>query len=263
MGKDWNSANSLFTFSVCCHPEILLPWPRDVTTSSLYTRSYSQANADVFPVFASPNRKVTFRVKTLAVRSQDVLICGTNIRFEKIQFYYVGPNTKHFQILCAWSFFLKRVAKWLSCLKQRQAFEGLSGTPLTPTQSSNNWPPPPPPPPCHLSGKHASFHVNSTSTYVESFKSGIQFCQHWVIIGSNKHSFCAQVFDSFLCAIKNVFLWWETKIPCDCSVTWVSQTLRRRHVMGYTLCVVTSIFLTKKRMKQETFCLQFLRFTPY
>lgn len=28
--------------------------------------------------------------------------------------------------------------------------------------------------------------------------------------------------------------------------------------MGYTLCVVTSIFLTKKRMKQETFCLQFL-----
>ena len=63
MGKDWNSANSLFTFSVCCHPEILLPWPRDVTTSPLYTRCYSPANADVFPVFASPNRKVTFRVK--------------------------------------------------------------------------------------------------------------------------------------------------------------------------------------------------------
>ena len=24
------------TFSVCCHPEILLPWERDVTTSPLY-----------------------------------------------------------------------------------------------------------------------------------------------------------------------------------------------------------------------------------
>ena len=228
--------------------------------------------AVVFGLLVSLNR-VPFwtgsfepRVKTLAVRSQDVLICGTNICFEKIQFHYAGLNTKHFQILCTWSFFLNRVAKWHSCLKQGQAFEGLSGAPLTPTQTSNSWPlqtPPPNPPPPHLSGKHASFHVNSTSTYVESFKSGIQFCQHWVIIGSNKHSFCAQVFDSFLCAIKNVFLWWETKIPCDCSVTWVSQTLRRRHVMGYTLCVVTSIFLTKKRMKQETFCLQFLRFTPY
>ena len=194
----------------------------------------------------------------------EVLICGTNICLEKLQCHYVGLNTKHFQILFTSSFFLNRVAKWLSCLKQGQAFEDLRGTPLTPTQTAKNWPiPPSPPPPCHLSGKHASFHVNSTSTYVESFKSGIQFCQHWVIIGSNKHSFCAQVFDSFLCAIKNVFLWWETKIPCDCSVTWVSQTLRRRHVMGYTLCVVTSIFLTKKRMKQETFCLQFLRFTPY
>ena len=40
-----------------------LPWPRDVTTSPLYTRCYSPANADVFPVFASPKRKVTFRVK--------------------------------------------------------------------------------------------------------------------------------------------------------------------------------------------------------
>ena len=24
-------------FSVCCHPEILLPWQRDVTTSPLYS----------------------------------------------------------------------------------------------------------------------------------------------------------------------------------------------------------------------------------
>ena len=219
--------------------------------------------AVVFGLLVSLNR-VPFwtgsfeqRVKTLAVRSQDVLICRTNICFEKIQFYYVGLNTKHFQILCAWSFFLKRVAKWLSCRKQGQAFEGLSGTPLTPTQTSNNWPLPPPRPLLPL-WETRFFPRNSTSTYIESFKSGIQFCQHWVIIGSNKHSFCAEVFDSFLCAIKNVFLWWETKIPCDCSVTWVSQTLRRGHVMGYTLCVVTSIFLTKKRMKQETFCLQFL-----
>ena len=219
--------------------------------------------AVVFGLLVSLNR-VPFwtgsfepRVKTLAVRSQDVLIGGTNICCKKIQFHYAGLNTKHFQILCTWSFFLNRVAKWHSCLKQGQAFEGLSGAPLTPTQTSNSWPFPPP----TLSGKHASFHVNSTSTYVESFKSGIQFCQHWVIIGSNKHSFCAQVFDSFLCAIKNVFLWWETKIPCDCSVTWVSQTLRRRHVMGYTLCVVTSIFLTKE--KNETGNILLTAFTFY
>ena len=33
-----NGANSLFKWrlSVCCHPEILLPWQRDVTTSPLY-----------------------------------------------------------------------------------------------------------------------------------------------------------------------------------------------------------------------------------
>ena len=32
-----NSANSLFlvTLTVCCHPESLLPWERDVMTSSL------------------------------------------------------------------------------------------------------------------------------------------------------------------------------------------------------------------------------------
>ena len=34
----WNCANSLLSeFSVCCHPEILLLWQRDVTTSPLYS----------------------------------------------------------------------------------------------------------------------------------------------------------------------------------------------------------------------------------
>ena len=34
----WNSVNSLLSeFSVCCHPEILLLWQRDVTTSPLYS----------------------------------------------------------------------------------------------------------------------------------------------------------------------------------------------------------------------------------
>ena len=28
--------HSLIDVLVCCHPEILLPWQRDVTTSSLY-----------------------------------------------------------------------------------------------------------------------------------------------------------------------------------------------------------------------------------
>ena len=32
----WNGANLLLSeFSVCCHPEILLPWQRDIMTSPL------------------------------------------------------------------------------------------------------------------------------------------------------------------------------------------------------------------------------------
>ena len=30
----WNSANSLFKWIFSCHPEILLPWQRDVTIFS-------------------------------------------------------------------------------------------------------------------------------------------------------------------------------------------------------------------------------------
>jgi len=45
--------HSLSEFSVCCHPEILLPWERDITTSPLYSalrscgRSYSTYLWDV------------------------------------------------------------------------------------------------------------------------------------------------------------------------------------------------------------------------
>ena len=82
------------------------------------------------------------RMKTLAVRSQDVLICGTNIRFEKIPFDYVGLNTKHFQILCTSSFFLNRVAKWL--LKASAA--NLCPLPKLPIIYQSPPPPPPVPP---------------------------------------------------------------------------------------------------------------------
>ena len=35
----WNSVNPLLSnVLVCCHPKMLLPWQRDVTTSPLYTR---------------------------------------------------------------------------------------------------------------------------------------------------------------------------------------------------------------------------------
>ena len=41
----WNSANTLLRdILVCCHPKILLPWQRDVTTSPLYTRKGYYSN---------------------------------------------------------------------------------------------------------------------------------------------------------------------------------------------------------------------------
>ena len=73
----------LSEFSVCCHPKILLPWQRDVTTSSLY--SFPAKITFSSSLFSFKNRHRTY----LFDRAYEQAECGLG-RYVDVSYYCIS-----------------------------------------------------------------------------------------------------------------------------------------------------------------------------
>ena len=77
----WNNANPLLSdIVVLCHPKILLPWQRDVTTTPLYTRKGYYTNESLLK-WLQANFNWRFVYATLKYASQLGFVIGDTWKY--------------------------------------------------------------------------------------------------------------------------------------------------------------------------------------